>query len=90
MAVRATVQFFFLSNEISEGSVCGDGRSRGRSLHSSRSQDKFYTKGGEHMEMSKKEAYSEPTLVKHEPLRDITAGATMYGSQSNGPIFNDV
>lgn len=30
------------------------------------------------MEMSKKEAYTEPVLVKHEPLRDITAGATTY------------
>ena len=38
------------------------------------------------MEMSKKEAYTEPTLVKHEPLRDITAGATMYGRET-GPIL---
>ena len=39
------------------------------------------------MEMSKKEAYTEPTLVKHEPLRDITAGTAIYGGQSNGPIL---
>ena len=37
------------------------------------------------MEMPKKEAYTEPVLEKHEPLRDITAGATTYGGQS-GPI----
>ncbi len=39
------------------------------------------------MEMQKKEVYAEPMLMKHEPLRDITAGGTMYGSQSNGPIL---
>jgi hypothetical protein len=37
------------------------------------------------MEKQKKEAYSEPMLIKHEPLRDITAGATTYGGQT-GPL----
>ena len=30
------------------------------------------------MEKQQKEAYTEPMLIKHEPLRDITAGATTY------------
>ncbi len=39
------------------------------------------------MEMPKKEAYTEPMLVKHEPLRDITAGGAMYGGQTGGMNF---
>ncbi len=35
------------------------------------------------MEMAKKEAYTEPMLIKHEPLRDITAGATTYNATFN-------
>ncbi|MGB0909196.1 MAG: hypothetical protein ACPGYT_02445 [Nitrospirales bacterium] len=41
------------------------------------------------MDMSKKAAYTEPTLVKHEPLRNITAGGTMYGSQSTRIIIRE-
>ena len=31
------------------------------------------------MEKQEKEAYTQPMVVKHEPLRDITGGVYGYG-----------
>lgn len=42
------------------------------------------------METGRKESYTEPVLVKHEQLRDVTAGIGQKYGEKTSDKFSDV